>query len=36
VPAVVLGGCGAIAVAGAWAILFPELRTQRRLDQRHA
>lgn len=36
VPAVVLGGFGAIAVAGAWAMLFPELRTQRRLDQRHA
>ncbi len=36
VPAVVLGGFGAVAVAGAWAMLFPELRTQRRLDQRHA
>jgi len=36
VPAVVLGGFGAMAVAGAWAMLFPELRRQRRLDQHHA
>ncbi len=36
VPAVVIGGFGAIAVAGAWAVLFPGLRQQRRLDQRHA
>ncbi|MCX7889142.1 MAG: MFS transporter [Rhodobacteraceae bacterium] len=32
VPAVVFGGLGAIAVAGLWAWLFPELRRARRLD----
>jgi MFS family permease len=35
VPAVVFGGAGAIAVAGIWAWLFPELRRIRRLDGRH-
>lgn len=34
VPAVVLGGVGAIGVAGLWASLFPELRKARRLDGR--
>lgn len=34
VPAVVLGGVGAIGVAGLWAWLFPELRKARRLDGR--
>jgi hypothetical protein len=28
VPAVVLGGAGAIAVAGIWSRLFPSLRTR--------
>lgn len=32
VPAVVIGGAGAIAVAGAWAWMFPQLRKARRLD----
>ncbi len=32
VPAVVLGGAGAIVVAGAWAWMFPQLRKARRLD----
>ncbi len=32
VPAVVFGGAGAVAVAGLWAWLFPELRKIRRLD----
>lgn len=32
VPAVVIGGFGAIAVAGAWAMMFPTLREARRLD----
>ncbi len=36
VPAVVIGGCGAVAVAGIWATIFPDLRNQRRLDERHA
>jgi MFS family permease len=36
VPAVVLGGFGAMAVAGIWAALFPQLREQRRLDERYA
>ena len=36
VPAVVIGGFGAIAVAGIWATIFPELRTQRKLDERRA
>jgi MFS family permease len=34
VPAVVFGGVGAIAVAGAGLFLFPELRRTRRLDGR--
>lgn len=34
VPAVVFGGVGAVAVAGAWAYLFPELRRARHLDGR--
>lgn len=34
VPAVVFGGAGAIAVAGMWAYLFPELRKVRHLDGR--
>jgi MFS family permease len=34
VPAVVIGGVGAIAVAGLWAALFPQLRRVRRLDGR--
>lgn len=33
VPAVVWGGIGTIAVAGLWAIWFPELRKAERLDQ---
>ena len=36
VPAVVIGGVGAMAVAGIWAATFPELRNQRRLDERRA
>ena len=32
VPAVVFGGAGAVAVAGIWACLFPELRKIRTLD----
>jgi MFS family permease len=32
VPAVMLGGIGAIAVAGLWAVLFPALRKVRHLD----
>ena len=32
VPAVVIGGFGAIAVAGVWAWVFPTLRNARRLD----
>jgi MFS family permease len=36
VPAVVIGGFGAIAVAGIWATIFPQLRNQRHLDERHA
>lgn len=32
VPAVVFGGVGAVAVAGLWAWLFPELRRTRHLD----
>jgi MFS family permease len=35
VPAVVFGGVGAVAVAGLWAWLFPELRKIRHLDGRH-
>ena len=34
VPAVVLGGVGAVGVAGLWAVLFPHLRRVRRLDGR--
>ena len=34
VPAVVFGGVGAVAVAGLWAWLFPEMRRIRRLDGR--
>jgi MFS family permease len=34
VPAVVFGGVGAVAVAGIWAWVFPELRKVRRLDGR--
>ncbi|MBO6717307.1 MAG: MFS transporter [Rhizobiaceae bacterium] len=34
VPAVVFGGVGAIAVAGLWAVLFPQLRRARHLDGR--
>jgi MFS family permease len=35
VPAVVFGGVGAVAVAGLWAFLFPELCKVRHLDGRH-
>jgi MFS family permease len=35
VPAVVMGGIGAIGVAALWAWLFPELRKTRRLDGRN-
>lgn len=35
VPAVVFGGVGAVAVAGLWAFLFPELRKVRHLEGRH-
>ncbi len=34
VPAVVFGGVGAIAVAGVWAVLFPQLRRIRHLQGR--
>ncbi len=34
VPAVALGGVGAVLVAGLWAALFPELRRIRHLDGR--
>jgi MFS family permease len=34
VPAVVFGGVGAVAVAGLWAYLFPELRRIRHLQGR--
>lgn len=34
VPAVVIGGIGAIAVAGLWGVLFPALARTRRLDGR--
>lgn len=33
VPAVVFGGIGAVAIAGLWAWLFPELRKVRHLDE---
>lgn len=36
VPAVVIGGVGAIAVAVGWSQLFPSLRDQRQLDRRMA
>lgn len=36
VPAAVIGGIGAMAVAGLWATIFPELRNQRKLDERKA
>ncbi len=36
VAAVVIGGFGAIAVAGVWAWVFPGLREQRRLNKREA
>lgn len=32
VPAVIIGGFGAIAVAGMWAYMFPQLRKARKLD----
>lgn len=34
-PAVILGGVGAIAIAGTWAWLFPQLRRVRHLDGKH-
>jgi MFS family permease len=34
VPAVVFGGVGAVAMAGMWAFLFPQLRRARHLDGR--
>jgi MFS family permease len=34
IPAVVIGGMGAIAVAGVWSLLFPQLRKARYLDGR--
>jgi MFS family permease len=34
IPAVVIGGVGAIAVAGIWAWIFPQLRKARYLDGR--
>jgi MFS family permease len=34
IPAVVIGGAGAIAVAGLWAWMFPQLRKARYLDGR--
>lgn len=34
VPAVVLGGVGTLAVAAAWAVIFPGLRKARYLDRR--
>jgi len=34
VPAVVFGGVGAIAIAGLWIVLFPQLAGVRRLDKR--
>ena len=36
VPAVVIGGFGAIAVAVIWSQIFPQLRDQRTLDKRMA
>ncbi len=34
VPAVVVGGIGAVGIAGLWAWLFPALRKARHLDGR--
>jgi hypothetical protein len=34
VPAVVFGGVGAIAVAGIWAVMFPQLRDARYLHRK--
>ena len=34
VPAVVFGGVGAVAVAGIWAVIFPQLRRIRHLQGR--
>ena len=34
VPAVVFGGVGAILIAGAWMLIFPQLRKIRQLDQK--
>lgn len=34
VPAVVFGGVGAVAVAGTWACLFPQLRKAQHLDHK--
>jgi MFS family permease len=34
VPAVVIGGVGAVGVAVLWAVLFPQLRRARHLDGR--
>jgi uncharacterized membrane protein len=34
VPAVVIGGVGAVGVAIMWAVLFPQLRRARHLDGR--
>jgi MFS family permease len=36
VPAVVIGGCGAMVVAVVWSRIFPQLREQRRIDKRMA
>ncbi len=36
VPAAIMGGVGAVIIAGVWAGLFPELRNQRSLDKRMA
>jgi ABC-type phosphate transport system permease subunit len=36
VPAVVIGGFGAMAVAVIWSRLFPQLREQRHIDKRMA
>jgi MFS family permease len=36
VPAVVMGGFGAIAVAVVWSRIFPQLREQRHIDKRMA
>ena len=36
VPAVVLGGAAAVGIAGAWAVMFPQLRKTQRLEARAA